>query len=149
MGKWTAKYKFHVIYQKHFIFVNSYAPNDQSSHIVFLKSLFAQLKNLISDPEVNIVWGGDHNVVCDPKVDRYGGNPDPWNNSTKLLSEIMVALDLIDIWRVLNPTKKGFTWKRLNPVIIQSRLDYFLINDTCSLQSSVINTTIDLCGLKY
>jgi len=39
-------------------------------------------------------------------------------------------LDLIDIWRVRNPKERLFTWKQTKP-LIQRRLDFWLISDTC------------------
>ena len=43
--------------------------------------------------------------------------------------EISEKHDLIDIWRVRNPEKTRFTWRRTKPVI-QSRIDRFYISDT-------------------
>ena len=60
---------------------------------------------------------------------------------TKVL-QIMSELDLIDMFRELNPEKRRFTWQRKNP-IKQARLDYFLtsrsmtdLTGSCSIQPS-------------
>ena len=37
--------------------------------------------------------------------------------------------DLIDVWREFNKDKRHFTWKRLRPTPIFSRLDLFLVSD--------------------
>ena len=54
-------------------------------------------------------------------------------------------LDLVDIWRIRNPTVKRFTWRQKKP-IIQRRLDYWLVSD--SLQDDIdsvdIKTSIKL-----
>ena len=38
--------------------------------------------------------------------------------------------DLVDIWRIRNPTTRRFTWRQRNP-FIQRRLDFWLISDVC------------------
>ena len=38
---------------------------------------------------------------------------------------------LVDVWRLFNEDVRAYTWKRMNPVRKQARLDYFLINETC------------------
>ena len=42
--------------------------------------------------------------------------------------------DLVDIWRIRNPTDMRFTWRQKSP-IIQRRLDFWLISD--ALQEDV------------
>ena len=68
---------------------------------------------------------GDFNLVLDPNKDSYNySNVTNPHARTKVL-QIMSELDLIDIFRELNPEKRRFTWRRKNP-IKQARLDYFL-----------------------
>ena len=59
--------------------------------------------------------------------------------SVKILENICLEQDLIDIWRVRNPTEKRFTWRQKTP-IIQRRLDYWLIND--SLLDDIVSVDI-------
>ena len=40
----------------------------------------------------------------------------------------MLEYNLIDIWRLRNPDKRQFTWRKRNP-IIQRRIDFWLISD--------------------
>ena len=47
--------------------------------------------------------------------------------------------DLVDIWRIKNPSSKGFTWSQNLPMIL-CRLDYWLISN--NLQDSVSVTNI-------
>ena len=65
------------------------------------------------------------------KNDRSGGNYNykNWQKNATILNEINEKHDLIDIWRVKNPEKTRFTWRRTKPVI-QSRIDRFYISDT-------------------
>ena len=62
----------------------------------------------------------------------------------KKVKYIIDSLDLIDIWRVLNPDAKRFTWRRRKPDI-HCRLDFFLISS--SLGTAVTKADI-LPGLK-
>ena len=47
--------------------------------------------------------------------------------------------DLVDIWRIRNPTASRFTWRQKTPVV-QRRLEYWLISD--SLQEEIISAEI-------
>ena len=69
--------------------------------------------------------GGDFNVIFDQDLDGSGGIKKT-KESVKILEDICLEQDLIDIWRVRNPTKKRFTWEQKTP-IIQRRLDYWLV----------------------
>ena len=40
----------------------------------------------------------------------------------------MLEYNLIDIWRLRNPDKRQFTWRKRNP-IIQRRIDFWLVSD--------------------
>ena len=37
-------------------------------------------------------------------------------------------LDLVDVWRELNPDKMEFTWRRLHPTAVFVRLDYIFFS---------------------
>ena len=56
----------------------------------------------------------------------------------------MVNYDPVDIWRVLNPTLRQFTWRHRTPLQI-SRLDFFLISN--DLQFGV-GSCENLCPLS-
>ena len=87
------------------------------------------LDSNISSLEEILIIGGDFNVTFDSNFDCSGGSP-VLKESVKMLEEICLDLDLIDIWRVRNPAKKLFTWKQTRP-LIQRRLDFWLISDIC------------------
>ena len=66
--------------------------------------------------------------------------------SREIVNELIDELDLVDIWHVRNPDTFDFTWKKLNPNRMFSRLDWFLVNtghsicvDTCNI-TSVLQT---------
>ena len=76
--------------------------------------------------------------------DKSGGNPTTHKNSLKEVRYIADSLDLVDIWRVLNPDAKRFTWRRRKPDI-HCRLDFFL---TSSSLSTTITKADILPGYK-
>jgi len=57
-------------------------------------------------------------VIFDQDLD--GSGVKKTKESVKILDDICLEQDLIDIWRVRNPTEKRFTW-RLKTAIIQRR----------------------------
>ena len=56
------------------------------------------------------------------------------------MKDFVKNFDLIDIWRVRNPDKRAYTWRRGPYSNIQSRLDYYLLSD--SAQNLVDSTSI-------
>ena len=66
--------------------------------------------------------------------------------SVKIIEDICLEQDLIDIWHVRNATEKRFTWRQKTP-IIQRRLDYWLVNDSAgqhcfSRQNTIYSTNL-------
>ena len=69
-------------------------------------------------------------------------------------------LDLVDIWRIRNPTNTRFIWRQKKP-IIQRRLDYWLVSDISlqddidsvdiktSIKSDHSKITLSINGLDY
>ena len=49
----------------------------------------------------------------------------------KVVLDTMEENNLVDVRRLFNEDVRAYTWKRMNPVRKQARLDYFLINETC------------------
>ena len=61
-------------------------------------------------------------------------------DSGKIVEDMSAdELDLVDIWRIRNPTLTRFTWRQKKP-IIQRRLDYWLVSD--SLQDDIDSVDI-------
>ena len=62
------------------------------------------------------------------------------------VEDMIMEHDLVDIWRIGNPTDTRFTWRQKSP-IIQRRLDYWLIiND---LQEDVESVEIITGSLSH
>ena len=111
-----------------FILVNYYGPNTQPGQVKILKEIDNHLKNLISsdDDDAKIIFEGDFNMYFDCHLDALGGSPKVKQDSCHTVKLIMSEFDLIDLWRVQNPTLRQFTWRRSNPRKMR-RLDYLLI----------------------
>ena len=120
-----------IIQDTKFKLANIYAPNHEDDHVNFYNYLENKLKQY-TQREDQIVVGGDFNFILDPKMDRKGGTG---IKKTRKRERIMKHLENIkdycqlkDIWRIKNPDRKRFTWRRVNPVI-KSRLDIWLITE--------------------
>ncbi len=111
------------INEKRFTLVNIYAPNSDSPEY------FQQIKDCINKLDnIDIIIGGDFNVISDPDEDKQGGeNKIRLKEAHKMISKIKEELDLIDVYRSMHPLKREYTWRQRTPRI-QCRLDYFLIS---------------------
>ena len=71
--------------------------------------------------------------------DKTGGKATTHRNSRKELKCIQDNLDLMDIWRDLNPEAKRYTWRRNRPEL-HCRLDFFLVS--LSIAEKISNADI-------
>ena len=86
------------------------------------------------------IVGGDFNIILDHFLDGQGGNS-KMKDSGKIVEDMSAdELDLVDIWRIRNPTLTRFTWCQKKP-ITQRRLDYWFVSDT-------LQDDIDSVGIK-
>ena len=112
---------------KDFLLVSLYGPNRDDP------SFFEELEERIVEIGCeNVIVGGDWNLVLDFNLDYY--NYKHFNNvkGQEQVGSMMDSLDLIDIWRELNPEVRRYTWRRSNPRLQQSRLDFFLLSEILS-----------------
>ena len=114
------------------------------SSAIFFSKISEELKSSFTFVDSSFVIGGDLSVIFDHDLDGSGGIK-KMKESVKILEDICLEQDLIDIWRVRNPTEKRFTWRQKTP-IIQRRLDYWLVND--SLQPDDIVSVDILPSIK-
>ena len=106
--------------------VNIYGPNEDNPQFYRnLKEKYSEFDNEI------LIICGDWNFVQNPEIDFYNylhiNNP----RARKVVLDTMEENSLVDVWRLFNEDVRAYTWKRMNPVRKQARLDYFLINETC------------------
>ena len=126
-----------------YIMGNVYAPNKIQEQCSFFEKLQQKLDNLVTGQNQRITIGGDFNVVRDLDLDSSGGSPKE-KESAKILDNVCLNYDLIDIWRIRNPDSKLFTWRQKKP-LVQRRLDFWLISDLC--QDEIEETGIKTAGI--
>jgi len=78
--------------------------------------------------------GGYFNLELDVDKDKKGGIARTHKKSLEVINDCSENLDLIDVWRVLNPEISRFTWRQKKPEV-HCRLDFFRVN-----QSTFCNT---------
>ena len=74
------------------------------------------------------IVGGDFKIILDHVLDGQGGKSKR-KDSGKIVEDMSAELDLVNTWRIRNPTVTRFTWPQKKP-IIQRRLDYWLVSDS-------------------
>ena len=70
--------------------------------------------------------GGDFNIVQCVNTDKSGGGPSTNNKAQEVLKQKINDFDLVDIWRLMHPKRRQYTWRRRSP-IIKCRFDYFIM----------------------
>ena len=102
--------------------INIYGPNRDCPEF------FADIDRRIDGlPQENIIIGGDFNFVIDFKVDsNYLSQNNP--RARNAYVELAEKYSLVDIWRLSNPTKHAYTWKKNNP-LRYGRLDMLFVSD--------------------
>jgi len=99
-----------------YLFGNLYALNKVKEQCSFFEELQQNLDDMISHPNQRVVLGRDFYVIHDPDLDSSGGSPTV-KESVKLLQDICLNYDLIDIWRIHNPDAKSYTRRQKKPLI--------------------------------
>ena len=110
------------------LFVKIYVPNKIYEQETFFKTIERKLENYDFDPNRKIIIGGDFNIFFDEDLDCLGGHPKVKQKSVDIVKGIMLANELIDIWRNRHPDKKRFTWRQPNST--QRRLDFWSISNS-------------------
>ena len=132
-----------------FLLVNVYVPNKVQEQCRFIENLNSTIDDVIKDNEPKLVVGGDFNVTLESDLDCSGGNP-AQKASVKSIQDLCLDFDLVDIWRIRNPTTRRFTWRQRNP-FIQRRLDFWLISDVrqedITIQYNTIQYNTIQCSL--
>ena len=125
--------------RKDLLLVNVYGPNRDSPEF------YDKMEEHVSEMGLSdIIMGGHWNLVLNLNMDycnyKHVNNPLAWVR----VEDMILNLDLMDMWRDLNTECKRFTWRRPTP-LQQSRLDFFsflnpwfhmLSKQTCSMDTS-------------
>ena len=106
---------------------NIYAPKIDSPD--FFTNYFRDVKRFTPD---HAILGGDMNLALEKELDRAGSG---FNNekAAQTVREFLESENFVDVWRVLHPDINGYTWCKLKPKPVFSRLDYFFTTEN-SLQ---------------
>ena len=124
--------------QKKLMLCNIYGPNKDSP------SFYLEVLKLIGDMSPNIILIGDYNLVINPSLDRKGSSFNPIK-AVEVVREICEEMLLVDIWRVRNPQEKQYSWMRVRPQYLASRIDFALVSQ--GITSNVLQTMY-LPGIK-
>ena len=113
---------------KNYTIVNIYAPTQEKTveQLEYLKIIEQMLDEF---PESQFIMGGDFNIIQNPILDKFKPKTEEPSTNAKYLEGIKKEYHLGDIWRILNPQLKRFTWRRRNP-LQQSRLDFWLVTNS-------------------
>ena len=113
-----------------------YGPNGDNPD--FFKDFFQQLDSF---ENVNMIIGGDFNIVLNEQMDRTQAASTTRTPScaSTMLKQQMEEYQLADVWRTLNPETREFMWSRMLPTYTASRLDYFLISSALVSKVSECN----------
>ena len=117
------------INDKIYILINVYAPKKDKDITHFFNNLLTTMQNENLDEEENIIVGGDFNCPVNTLLDGKGGIMIPRKSVVASIGSIQSELDLVDIWRVKNPSTKCYTWSQKSPNLFCRLLDYWLINN--------------------
>ena len=115
---------------KQITLANIYAPNDDNPN--FFTTFFEHLTDFNCE---DIIVGGDFNLVLDVEKDKKGGLARTHYKSLEVINNFSENLDLVDVWRALNPNSLRYTWRQRKPEI-HCRLDFFLISQ-CTLCNTI------------
>lgn len=128
------------------ILANIYAPNgdDQTFFIDLERKLQAAGSH-------DLVLGGDFNLLMDPLLDHSGARVIRAPRASLALQRACKSLGLVDIWRILNPSGRDYTFFS-SVHKLYSRIDFFLISKTlipsaigCVIGNIVISDHASVC----
>ncbi len=86
--------------------VGIYGPNEDSPN--FLKKISDVIDSLHIS---SIIMAGDWNVVQEYNLDTHNYRTKNNVKAHDKIHEMKESLDLVDIWRALNPEEKRYTWR--------------------------------------
>ena len=129
---------------KPYVSINCYAPNLEKGQVKIFKEISKHLADMDITPEYKFISAGAWNLIFNATRDSFGRKAALKHKAIFQLKSIMSNYDLVDIWRVRNPTLRQFTWWCKSPLQM-SRLDFFLISS--DLQFGV-DSYENLCPLR-
>ena len=104
-----------------FTLICLYAPNEDQP------SFFESILKMSEKFDGYRIVAGDFNIALNPELDRTSqklNNP----NATMYVNEYIKDNNLIDLWRLRNPNRKHYSWRRSKPKQIGSRIDLLIVD---------------------
>ena len=114
-----------VLFGDRFRLLNSYGPNEHQRKITFLERLYVYFGT-----GVNIIWGGDHNIATDSRIDRFPPHLSNDHGRTEFL-QLLNTFDLVDNCRSRYPNGTFYTYRK---GLVRSRIDKI-----CTSSELIIN----------
>ena len=114
------------MYGIQFHLINSYGPNKSKLKVPFLNRLYLYLNS--GKP---IIWGGDHNIATNPRLDRYPTMIDGDFGRSEIL-DILNVFDLKDTCRAIYPNSIIYSYRRGTS---RSRIDKICVSSGFNVQS--------------
>ena len=112
------------IFDKEIVIVNVYGPNaDTPDFYIHLEETV-----LSTGATDNFIFGGDWNLVLNFDMDCCNYRRQNNVKASEKVLDMMNNMNLVDIYRMENPSTRRYTWRRSTP-LQQSRLDFFLISN--------------------
>ena len=124
-----------VIENETILISNCYSPsNSVACKSEFLSRLNDIMLSLYEDEEIsseNVIILGDFNLSRNKELDIISGKPHAKVNIDEF-NELILNLNVNDIYRIKNPFEKTFTWtrKKFNEKRVSRRLDYIFVSDS-------------------
>jgi exonuclease III len=98
--------------ENQFCIINFYAPN--CNRLKDQLEWLSEIQEIIQEnSDANLIIGGDLNDCFIPHLDRYKCKPGTVETEyVKAWKTICSEFNLADIWRILNPDKRCYTWRQ-------------------------------------
>lgn len=118
-----------------FTLLNVYAPNEDD------QDFFVKVFEVVDAREnESLLLAGDFNLTMDPELDLLNNMGSLHVRKRKMVQEYLESKDLVDIWRVKNPDKRVFSWRKPNSrQLVMSRLDYFFLSQDLVLRTQSVD----------
>lgn len=110
------------LHSVHVTMVNIYGPNVDDAG--FFRKVFDKIPDLTT---TNLIIAGDYNTVLDWRLDRSSQKQAGPSNASVTLNNLISSVNLVDIWRLLHPTDREYSFfSKLHNSY--SRIDFFLLD---------------------
>ena len=104
------------------LIANIYGPNRDTPGI--FEEFFTKIDRSGIDRRIVV---GDFNTTLDA-IDRSVATRHNNVQQARLINDKINELDFTDVWRIIQPDKPGYTWRRVHPYLLSERLDYILLD---------------------